>query len=81
MSKKKIRTGLQFLDRRTTELAFPSVWRGLAVVPSAGTVSGHKMGIEESCAFLEAYERGNQALQGVQRLHDLFAVCAYPVSV
>lgn len=43
--KEGFRTGLQFLDRLATELAFPSVQRGLAVVPSAGTASGYKMRI------------------------------------
>lgn len=45
------RSGLQFSDRLATELVFPSVQRGLAVVPSAGTVSGCKGRIWKSCAF------------------------------
>lgn len=45
------RSGLQFSDRLTTELVFPSVQRGLAVVPSAGTVSGCKIKSWKSCAF------------------------------
>lgn len=45
------RSGLQFSDRLATELVFPSVQRGLAVVPSAGTVSVCKIRIWKNCAF------------------------------